>query len=595
MSPDVEDSKGHKVVAESFGPPWTRSKLAVASGVLLAWTAVLCLGAYISGINFGQPTAQPLMPRRPQGLSSGPSRSLLGTDSDEVERRWTDKLIGDLQSTATDESVSATLSELRSTLSAREERLQQLGSAAMPAKAPTGATAAAGAVPSSSSSSSSLSIPRYDRNSVAELQKAALAAALPTEARGPLPQLVRDLGAALARQQQEHELLQKRLSQLQPSVINYNPKEVDQLTKAVAEATAAVGPEVGGPLPKLLKDLSAVITSQQHEGEKQKKALELEGLKKSRSARRAANLKTLLMRTSPRTEDRVALLFEEVSDRCTQAYEDAKHGYEQASKPDGADATSREEAARWQDSIDELRTLVLDELKAAAERNATLGLSYDEERTRRLALEARVLELTTPPPLYPPPPPPPLYPPPPPPLQMSGATPAAGVGVDGFASAASGPALGLGAAIGAVAAHPGAGMPLAALAAAQAVPPAASGAEAAAPALGSAVAASVAAPAAVAPATAAITTDVQQAPMATPSVVNADPAASAAAAAAAASSVAVAAPEVAAPEVAAQTSPPPPPASSAAGAHSGACAGKRCPAGYEMIDRGDRCTCRPLG
>ena len=40
----------------------------------------------------------------------------------------------------------------------------------------------------------SIQVPRYDRTSVAELQKAALAAAMPSEVRGPLPQLARGLG-----------------------------------------------------------------------------------------------------------------------------------------------------------------------------------------------------------------------------------------------------------------------------------------------------------------------------------------------------------------------------------------------------------------
>ena len=55
--------------------------------------------------------------------------------------------------------------------------------------------------------------------SLDELQKAAQAAALPTQAQGPLPQLVRDLSAALAKQQTDHEALQRRLTQLQPSVL----------------------------------------------------------------------------------------------------------------------------------------------------------------------------------------------------------------------------------------------------------------------------------------------------------------------------------------------------------------------------------------
>ena len=41
-------------------------------------------------------------------------------------------------------------------------------------------------------------VPRYDPKSTADLLKAAQAAALPEQASGPLPQLVRDMSAAMA-------------------------------------------------------------------------------------------------------------------------------------------------------------------------------------------------------------------------------------------------------------------------------------------------------------------------------------------------------------------------------------------------------------
>ena len=185
------------------------------------------------------------------------------------------------------------------------------------------------------------------------------AAALPSEVRGPLPQLVRDLGAALARQQTEHEALKKKLLQLQPAVINYDKKSTEQLTKAVLQATAGTSgaPDGGGALPRLLKDLAAQLAVQEDEQEKQKKALDLETTKKARTARRAAALKALLLKTSPKVEERAALLFDELADRTTLAIEDATKGYEQ---PEGKSSSwstdeKKEEAARWQDSLSEVR------------------------------------------------------------------------------------------------------------------------------------------------------------------------------------------------------------------------------------------------
>ena len=105
QTPEAPRAGDHDIESESKRPRSPPSpvlasigvgnKLALASvGVLFVWTALLCLGAYLFGVNFGQTAVLP-PPRRPQGLSSGPSRSLLGAETDEVERRWTDKLIGD--------------------------------------------------------------------------------------------------------------------------------------------------------------------------------------------------------------------------------------------------------------------------------------------------------------------------------------------------------------------------------------------------------------------------------------------------------------------------------------------------------------------
>ena len=48
-----------------------------------------------------------------------------------------------------------------------------------------------------------------------------------------MPQLVRDMSAALQRQEEVAAEMARKLAQLQPSVVNYNPTDVEQLSKAV--------------------------------------------------------------------------------------------------------------------------------------------------------------------------------------------------------------------------------------------------------------------------------------------------------------------------------------------------------------------------
>ena len=64
------------------------------------------------------------------------------------------------------------------------------------------------------------------------------------------------------------------------------------------------------------------------------------------------------------------MLFGELSDRCSQATEDAKAGYEAEGGPD---STPSDETQRWQETHQQLHMIVVDELRAAAERNASLG------------------------------------------------------------------------------------------------------------------------------------------------------------------------------------------------------------------------------
>ena len=476
-------------------------------GALLAWTALLGVVAHLSGIS--SPPPQPAA--APRGL--GTRRRLLRTASsapadEEEDVRWADKLLGDLQSSSADESTSATIAELRATLAAREERRSTT--------APPGVSGARSRVASAAAAApATVNVPRYDPSSVAELQKAALAAALPAQASGPLPQLVRDMSAAMQRQQAEHEALQKRLAQLQPSVINYNPKDVDQLTKAVGEATGAQGAEVSGALPRLLRDLRDTLTAQQAEQKKLQRQLSAVASRKARSSKFASTLKDLVMKSSAMgASDKVTLLFGELGDKCTQAVEEARRAAELDAEGSSDSPSPLVEGDKsWRETHTQLQELVLEELRQANERNASLSAALSTEQARCAALDDTLKAMTTPPPAAPPPP--------------------------TAASTSEGGATGSG--TGAAATTEGLMTPSAtATADASAI----TSVPADAPTDGSTTAA---------PAEAS-------APEAAPSA------------------------EAAAP--ATESPPPPPPAT-------GACAGKRCPSGYEMIDRGDRCTCRP--
>ena len=469
-------------------------------GALLTWTALLGMATHLSGI-----ASPPQSAAAPRGL--GTRRRLLRTASsaladEEDDIHWADKLLGDLQSSAADESTSATIAELRATLAAREERRSATpapGSGGMLSHSRLPNTVAAAPL--------AVNVPRYDPSSVADLQKAALAAALPAQATGPLPQLVRDMSAAMQRQQAEHEALQKRLAQLQPAVINYNPKDVEQLTKAVGEATGAQGAQVSGALPRLLRDLRDTLTAQQAEQKKLQRQLSAVATRKARSAKYASALKELVMRSSAMgASDKVTLLFGELSDKCMQAVEEARRAAElEAEGSSDSPSPLVEGDKSWRETHTQLQELVLEELRLANERNASLSTALGTEQARCAALDETLKSLTTPPPTAPP----------------AAATATAEGGAPSVASATEGAAP----------------LSTATPDASANTPSPADGASTDAPAD---VSASDAAPV----------------------------------------------PEVESPPPPSPPPPPPPPAA-------GACAGKRCPPGYEMTDRGDRCTCRP--
>ena len=390
----------------SFGS--SRRTAVTVVGALVLWTALLGIVANLGGA-YGVTTSQATVParsytgggasrRHARTFSSGPNAAAEDEDED---GHWADKLLGDLQTSSTDESVSATITELRSTLAARDERRRR---EAASSSSSSGSQHDSGRPSSGDLVGAGLNVPRYDPTSVTELQKAALAAALPASAKGPLPQLVRDMSAAMQRQQAEAEALSKKLAQLQPSVLNYNPKDVEQLGKAKGEAVAAQGADVSGALPKAAHDLTSALKSQQEESKKLEKRMAAVTTRKARAAKRAASLRDLLLRSgTTRIEDRVSILFGELSDRATLAVEEARQGAELDGDKEGGGGGEGgggegEDRGRWQDTAQQLEAMIVEHLKLMAQNNASLTASRDEERQARLNLEERLKQLTTPPP-----------------------------------------------------------------------------------------------------------------------------------------------------------------------------------------------------
>jgi len=87
--------------------------------------------------------------------------------------------------------------------------------------------------------------PTYNPDSITEMQHAASVLLLPEHQRGPLPTLLRHMSTALAKKEKEEDEMQRKLTLLQPAVSNYNPADIEQLSKAAVDA--ATPGEVSDP------------------------------------------------------------------------------------------------------------------------------------------------------------------------------------------------------------------------------------------------------------------------------------------------------------------------------------------------------------
>ena len=107
----------------SLALPATPKRLVLfVVGVLFAWTAFIGIVAHATGAFAGSPIQAPH--RSLSGLSRHSALGAAGDLDDQLGRQWTEKLLNDLQSSATDTTVAATLAELRSTLEARDDKMQ---------------------------------------------------------------------------------------------------------------------------------------------------------------------------------------------------------------------------------------------------------------------------------------------------------------------------------------------------------------------------------------------------------------------------------------------------------------------------------------
>lgn len=259
----------------------------------------------------------------------------------------------------------------------------------------------------------------------------------------------------------------------------------------------------------------------------------------------------MLLRQAPSALDKAAVLFSEVAELCEQAVDEAKRDAAGEGATAGAYGVHGE---TWQSVFGQLQTYVTDELRAADARNVSQGASLEEQIKARLALEETVKAIEEK-------------------LGQQADAAAAGRAADGAVAGAAagalpaprwatvmGDAVATGIALPGGYVHPAATADLDATV--QTSAPAAVGDAAAGGGLYAAAQSQQAA--------------------------NPEPNADSAAAAAAVGTAALQ--QTQAPGVA--TSEP----LVAGGVHAGlpdVCAGKRCPDRYHMINRGDRCTCRP--
>ena len=241
------------------------------------------------------------------------------------------------------------------------------------------------------------STPSYNPNSVPELQKAASLLLVPEkQAReAPLATLVRDMSSALAKQAREEEETQRKLVLLQPAVSNYNPADAEQLSKAAVDA--ATPGEVPGALSKLLRDLGKTVADQQAA----RRGIDVRLSRAEAKAERASSRLRTLRQDAMQGRSgvvRISLLFGQLADEIEQALEEAtERAIEQAAaeagkpRPAGL-AQLPPPSERWQATLGELRGAVEAEQRAATEANASAHAELQALRLTSAANATRLAE-----------------------------------------------------------------------------------------------------------------------------------------------------------------------------------------------------------
>jgi hypothetical protein len=239
------------------------------------------------------------------------------------------------------------------------------------------------------------STPSYNPNSVPELQKAASLLLVPEKQRGPLATLVRDMSSALAKQAREEEETQRKIVLLQPAVSNYNPGDAEQLSKAAVDA--ATPGEVPGALSKLLRDLGKTVADQQAARRGIDVRLSRAEAKAERSSSRLRTLRQDALQGRSGVV-RISLLFGQLADEIEQALEEAtERAIEQAAaeagkpRPAGL-APLPPPSERWQATLGELRGAVEAEQRAATETNASAHAELQALRLTSAANATRLAE-----------------------------------------------------------------------------------------------------------------------------------------------------------------------------------------------------------
>lgn len=391
----------------------------LAAAGLLAWTALVA--ALLAPARLPPRIAPPAW-RSASALAAAAD----GADVTDFERRWSNELLASLEDSPLDESAAVTVAELRASLEARDRLAAPRGKA--------GSRDGGQLRHPQPIAASSTEVPSYDPSKVSELVSAASAAAAATAAAAGggdgAAALLRDMSSALSKLDSEQQTLHERLATLQPSLGNYNPKDVDALTRAAELATSREA--VSGALPNLLRDLRSAVKEQVESGKELKAKLEVQSNLQARASARAGVLRDLVLR---RGDTRVKLeaslhltkgnasrpcstpgsrpdaaastrlcdlepapalrqvLFSDLTEAVHEAVDAASKGIGVPTKPGiGYDAPPR---PAWIAALEELRSASGAELAACDETNRTLSAALLQAESKAAAAAAAAATAAT--------------------------------------------------------------------------------------------------------------------------------------------------------------------------------------------------------